>query len=93
MLSVHVHTCSSLNEVEQHVVRGSIGLAPGAGTPQRQRQDIPLTGARRREEGGRQREKSETERRGDSEATRHFFLFSFFFLLALHFLISLPGRL
>lgn len=27
MQIVHVQTCSSLNEVEQHVVRGSIGLA------------------------------------------------------------------
>lgn len=27
MQIVHVQTCSSLNEVQQHVVRGSIGLA------------------------------------------------------------------
>lgn len=69
---VHVGTCSSLNEVEQHVVRGSIGLADteGAGTPLTQGQDIPLTGAKKEEEGGE--DMSETERRGDTEETFQF---------------------
>lgn len=36
------------------MIRGSIGLANGADTPLRQGKDIPLTGARRQEEGGRE---------------------------------------
>lgn len=39
-----------LNEVQQDVIRGSIGLADGAGTPLKQGQDIPLTGAKRQAE-------------------------------------------
>lgn len=66
---VHVQTCSSLNEVKPHVVRGSIGLADteGAGTPLTQGQDIPLTGARK---GGL--EMSETERKRDTEEALQF---------------------
>lgn len=64
---VHVQTCSSLNEVKQHVVRGSIGLADteGAGTPLTRGQDIPLTGARKggRERWARQREREILRRR------------------------------
>ena len=52
MQIAHVQTSSSQSEVELHVIRGSIGLADGAGTPLKQGQDIPLTGAMRQEEGG-----------------------------------------
>lgn len=41
-----------LNEVQQDVIRGSIGLADGAGTPLNQGQDIPLAGAERQAGGG-----------------------------------------
>lgn len=69
----------------------------GAGTPLTQGQDIPLTGARREEEGGRggregETSESETERRGDTEETLDCFFFCFFFSSP-HFLTSLPGRL
>lgn len=64
---VHVQTCSSLNEVKPHVVRGSIGLADtgGAGTPLTRGQDIPLAGARKGgggRKGGRDERDREKER-------------------------------
>lgn len=68
----HVQTCSSLNEVKQYVVRGSIGLADtqGAGTPLTQGQDIPLTGVRR--EAGRGGRDEQTERRRAKETLQLF---------------------
>lgn len=79
-----------LNEVQQDVIRGSIGLADGAGTPLKQGQDIPLTGAKRQAEVSEWLSESETER---SETSREPKLFSFFSPSCLHFLTFLPKRL
>lgn len=68
---VHVGTCSSLNEAELHVLRGSIGLADsGADTPLTQGQDIPLTGAEEEEEEEAEEDMNDTERREDTEETQ-----------------------
>jgi len=90
MLILHVQTCSSLNEVEQHVVRGSIGLADteGAGTPLAQGQDIPLTAARR-EEGGKGRERARARQTGVEILKRRFAVF--LFSLPISSLPSLEG--
>lgn len=50
--TIHAQTCFSLNGLELHVIRGSLGLASGASTPLVQCRDIPLTGAKRREGWG-----------------------------------------
>lgn len=68
-----------LNEVQQDVIRGSIGLADGAGTPLKQGQDIPLTGATHQPEVSEWA--SEWERDGEKwdvqKAEAFFFFFSF----------------
>lgn len=80
-----------LNEVQQDVIRGSIGLADGAGTPLKQGQDIPLTGAKHQAEGGWARDTSESET-GRSETLRKAILFfSFFFPVCISSLPSLSG--
>lgn len=62
----------------------------GAGTPLTQGQDIPLTGARREEEGERdERERDREKGRFCRDAT----VLLFFFSLSPHFLTSLPWRL
>lgn len=43
------------------LIRGSVGLADGADTSLKQGQDIPLTGATRRAEGGCAKDASESE--------------------------------
>lgn len=82
-----------LNEEQQDLIRGSVGLADRAGTPLKQGQDIPLTGAKHQAEVGWARDTSESETERSETLRKAMLFFSFLFFSHLHFLTSLPKRL